>query len=282
MTENLIPGYPAPVEGAFNIGVLHTALEGMSHHATYAPCKLSELVAKGYDYWALGHVHKRQVLNERPHIVFPGNLQGRHAREAGPKGASLVTVENGEVVDISAQTFDVVRWTVLEVDVTDAGSTVDVIDLMRKILKQEIASAEGRLLSARYVLRGRTELHNQLVTDVDHLTAEARAEALGLGDDVAWVEKVLVQTTPKVDAAALAKREDTIGELQRMLMEATTDDDLIKQVKTRVGELVNVLPHQLRDECEDAVLSAAVDGNYANLIEQVIPYLNARLVAEDR
>ena len=76
VTENLVPGYPSPIDGAFNIGVLHTALGGMGGHANYAPCDLKELVAKGYDYWALGHVHKRQVLHVQPHVVFPGNLQG--------------------------------------------------------------------------------------------------------------------------------------------------------------------------------------------------------------
>ena len=74
VTHNLVPGYAAPVEGAFNIGVLHTALGGMGEHANYAPCSVSELVAKGYNYWALGHVHQGQVLSERPHVVFPGNL----------------------------------------------------------------------------------------------------------------------------------------------------------------------------------------------------------------
>ena len=85
-TDNLVLGYPSPIDGAFNIGVLHTALGGMGEHANYAPCSLAELVAKGYDYWALGHVHQGQVLHEQPHVVFPGNLQGRHVRETGPKG----------------------------------------------------------------------------------------------------------------------------------------------------------------------------------------------------
>ena len=86
VTDNLVPGYPLPIDGAFNIGVLHTALGRMGEHANYAPCSLEELVAKGYDYWALGHVHQGQVLHEQPHVVFPGNLQGRHVRETGPKG----------------------------------------------------------------------------------------------------------------------------------------------------------------------------------------------------
>ena len=279
--DNLVPDYLAPVDGAFNIGVLHTALGGMGDHANYAPCSLQELVAKGYEYWALGHVHQRQVLNERPHVVFPGNLQGRHVREAGPKGACLVTVETGEVVEVAALTCDVVRWAVLDVDVAAAGSTADVIDLIRQTLAQTAASADGRLLSARIVLQGRTELHGQLVADIENLTAEARAAALGLGDEVAWVERVAVRTMPMADTAVLAAREDTLGDLQRMLKEAVADDELLGLLKADIGELIGKLPHKLRDGCDDEVLGAAVAGDYAALIGQVTPYLNARLTAED-
>lgn len=281
VTDNLVPDYPAPIEGAFNIGVLHTALGGMGPHANYAPCSLPELVAKGYDYWALGHVHQGQVLNERPHVVFPGNLQGRHVREVGPKGACLVTVEEGQVVDVAALTFDVVRWAVLDVDVEAAGSKVDVVDLMRHALAQGVARADGRLLSARIVLQGRTELHSQLVTDMENLTAEARAVALGLGNEVAWVERVAVRTTPVADAVALAAREDALGDLQRMLKEAIVNEELHEQLKSDIGQLIAKLPHKLRDVSEDAVLTAAANGDYVALVEQVTPYLNARLTAED-
>ena len=279
---NMVPDYPPPVNGAFNIGVLHTALGGMGDHANYAPCSLQELVAKGYAYWALGHVHQGQVLNERPYVVFPGNLQGRHIREAGPKGACLVTVEGGEVVEVAALSFDVVRWAVLEVDVSTAGSMVDVVDLMRQALAQGIVSADGRLLSARIVLHGCTELHCQLVADGENLTAEARAAALGLGEEVAWVERVAARTTPVADVATLDAREDAIGDLNRILNEAIADEELLGQLKTNIGELIGKLPHKLRDGCEDKVLGAALDGDYAALIGEVTPYLNARLTAEDQ
>ena len=131
------------------------------------------------------------------------------------------------------------------------------------------------------MLQGRTELHSQLVTDVKNLTAEARAAALGLGDEVAWVERVAVQTTPMSDAAALAAREDTLGDLQRMLKEAVADEELLGQLKADIGEFIGRLPHRLRDGCEDEVLRAAVGGDYAALIERVTSYLNARLTAED-
>lgn len=281
VTDNLVPDYPAPVDGAFNIGVLHTALGGMGDHANYAPCSVPELVAKGYDYWALGHVHQGQVLNERPHVVFPGNLQGRHVRETGPKGACLVTVEEGEVVDLATIGFDVVRWSVLDVDVTAAGSTADVVDLMRDAVAQGTREADGRLLAARIVLQGRTQIHSQLVVSAEELTAEARSAALGLGDEVAWVERVAVRTTPVADATALAAREDALGDLQRMLREAGSDSELIKQLQGDIGELVRRLPHELRESTEDEVFAAAVAGDFAGLIEHVTPYLNARLTAED-
>src|SRR5438552_1397988 len=95
VTDDLAAAYPAAKRDALNIGLLHTSAGGREGHENYAPCRVETLVDKGYDYWALGHVHKREVLSEAPHIVFPGNLQGRHAREMGAKGATLVRVENG-------------------------------------------------------------------------------------------------------------------------------------------------------------------------------------------
>ena len=76
------------------------------------------------------------MLHEQPHVVFPGNLQGRHVRETGPKGAYLVTVETGEVADLTHLEMDVVRWLVLEVDVTQTGDIGDIVDLIREALVQ--------------------------------------------------------------------------------------------------------------------------------------------------
>ena len=72
--------------------MLHTSCDGKPGHASYAPCSSGDLVARGYHYWALGHVHQFEVLHEFPHIVYPGNLQGRSVRDTGPKGAMRVSV----------------------------------------------------------------------------------------------------------------------------------------------------------------------------------------------
>ncbi len=283
VTENLVLNYPAPVSGAFNIGVLHTSLGGMGGHANYAPCSIDDLVNKGYDYWALGHVHQAAVLREEPHIVFPGNLQGRHVREIGAKGANLVTVEDNEIVDLASVPCDVVRWLVLSVSLSDADSMGDVTERVRDALLSAVANdADGRLLACRVVLEGRTEIHAQLIASEDQVLAQARASALGLGDEVAWIEKVVIATEAVIDPQTLAKREDAIGELQRMLQDAGNDNELLAQIESDVGELVRRLPHELRVDIEDKVLKSAVEGNYAAIISDVAPYLSARLIGQER
>lgn len=282
VTDNLALTYPEPVVGSFNIGVLHTGLGGMGEHANYAPCSLNDLVHKGYDYWALGHVHQAEVLHERPHIVFPGNLQGRHVRESGAKGAILVSVDNNEIVDLVSLYSDVVRWSVLPVDLENTTSIGEVFDRVRDAIESAVTtSAKGRLLAFRIKLQGRTEIHEQLLASENHLLAEARSSALALGDDVAWVEKVVTATEPAIDPVTLAEREDSIGELQRILREAVSDTDLMHQLETEIGKMVRRLPHEVRTNVEDMVMKAAIDGDYAALIAKVTPYLSARLSGKE-
>lgn len=89
--KNLAERYPDALPGYFNIGMLHTCATGREGHEPYAPCRLDDLIARGYHYWALGHVHQRETLCEDPPVIFPGNLQGRHIRETGPKGCMIVS-----------------------------------------------------------------------------------------------------------------------------------------------------------------------------------------------
>ena len=281
VTSNLVPNYPPPVEDVFNIGVLHTALGGSDLHDNYAPCTLQELVSKGYDYWALGHIHTAEVRNERPPVVFPGNIQGRHIRETGPKGASLVSVENGEVIRIESKALDVVRWSLIHVDATPAQDLTKLLDLIQNALNEYVEEADGRTLVARIVLHGKTDLHYQLAADSEHLTAEVRSIALGLGEEIAWVEKLIVETAPLTDPAVLAKREDSLGDFQRMLKDAKNDEDLTKQVAEHLSTLTSKLPSVLRENCEDSGLRAVLNEDFGTLIESVTPYVIAKLLVEE-
>ena len=283
VTENLVPAYPDPIAKMFNIGVLHTGLGGLGGHANYAPCALDDLIHKGYDYWALGHVHQRSVLHEKPHVVFPGNLQGRHIRELGAKGASLVTVDDLEITDVAFLDVDVVRWSLVEVSVEGYDRLSDVIDSLRQGIEEAVSrDGQGRLLTCRIQLTGRTEIHDQVLASKEHLLAEARAAALGLGDEVAWVEDILICTQSMLDQSTLQAREDAIGELQTLLKTASEDPALIEQYRTHIGDMMRKLPHEIRVGVEDTILKTAINGDYADLIGATSDYLMGRLTLESR
>lgn len=275
VTDNLVPGYPEPKPGAFNIGVLHTALAGgYDGHDNYAPCSLDDLVNKGYDYWALGHVHRAQVLHEHPHVVFPGNLQGRHIRETGAKGASLVEVREGRVESVTAAPCDVVRWARLDVPADGADDLDQIHERMRDALAGAVEEADGRLLAARIVLKGKTAVHARLAAGEDQLLADARAAALGLGDEAAWVESVVDETRP-----AASGRDPVMDELAELLAGAPDDEELLQALRDDIGELMRKLPAEARGDVEDEVLRLAVDADYPGLVRRVAPHLEARLAA---
>ncbi|MBM4361351.1 MAG: DNA repair exonuclease, partial [Deltaproteobacteria bacterium] len=119
--EDVVARFPAPLPGWLNVGLLHTSAEGRAGHADYAPCSRRSLRAHGYDYWALGHVHQREVVSVDPHVVFPGNLQGRGSREPGPRGATVVRIRSGRVRAVEARAVDAVRFETVQVDVRSAG-----------------------------------------------------------------------------------------------------------------------------------------------------------------
>ncbi len=187
ITTDLGAGYPAPDPHVFSIAMLHTSLDGREGHDAYAPTKLSILLDKGYGYWALGHVHTREDVHAQ--VVFPGNLQGRHARETGPKGVMLLDVDNGVLKSRDFVALDVVRWEHLHVDVSPATTPADAIDLAVEALDAAANAAESRTLAARITLEGRTSV--PLMREPEALLAELRARVLGRP---MYVEKLRIQT----------------------------------------------------------------------------------------
>ena len=177
---------------------------------------------------------------------------------------------------------DVVRWAILPVSLAKASSVDDALDCLRGALEEATDTlADGRLLACRFELQGRTEAHENLLAAEDVVLAKARACALGLGDDTAWVEKVVVATEPVAGPEALAERQDAVGELKRMLGEASADRELVRQFEAEIGGLIRTLPHEARDAVEDTVLQKAINDDYEALIAEVMPYLFARLMAEE-
>jgi DNA repair exonuclease SbcCD nuclease subunit len=247
VTDNLAAAYPAPVPGCFNIGVLHTALEGYPEHPSYAPCTLAQLTSAGYDYWALGHVHQHLVLAEEPHVVFPGNLQGRHSRETGPKGCCVVEVEDGRVQGFAHRPLDGVRWARLEVDVAEAVSLDDVVQATEKPLVAMLAGVESRVLAVRMRLAGQTPLHAALERQGEELTNQLRAMATDVGGGAIYVERVEQVTT--APARQVKPSEAVADALELISIEAerlAADPGGAEALRTAVRPLLERLPAPLK------------------------------------
>lgn len=246
-TDDLAARYPDRVPGAFNVGLLHTSVDGREGHEPYAPTSIEIMRAKGYDYWALGHVHAREVLSEDPWIVFPGNLQGRHARETGPKGASLVTIEDGHVASVEHRALDVVRWELVGVDVSAASDPLDVVDLVRAELERRSLEAGDRVLAARVAIGGATKANAALRRDVDKLVSELRAAAGDALGDRVWLEKIRVETRSTFDLARVREEASAVGHLARRLEAIKHDDAEIASLAAVLAELDKKLPAELRE-----------------------------------
>jgi len=198
VTDDLVRNYPQGDPALFNIGLLHTSLDGIAGHATYAPCTLDGLKSKGYHYWALGHVHQREEICREPWIVFPGNIQGRHIRETGPKGCTLVSVEERRVIKVEPRELDVLRWAVCRVDPAGCDSLDSLSDLVRDYFEKERAKADGRPLVIRLIVEGITPMHGQLHEHTIQWNEEIRAVAAALGD--VWIEKVVIKSQKRDDS----------------------------------------------------------------------------------
>lgn len=243
--EDLVPSYPSPVPGFFNIGMLHTSLTGRAGHDTYAPTDLPTLIHKGYDYWALGHVHAREVLAERPRIVFPGNLQGRHAKETGAKGCELVTVEGGRI-ESEFLALDVVRWSQLAVPL-DGLQRLDALgDAFRQALEPLLAGAKDRLHAVRVTLTGATELHRLEANQPGTLAAAMHAAAQDVGEAEIWIEQVRLDLSTPLDRARTAQRQDAVGELVRLVDSIVNDEaELLRLAQVELGELLGSMPQEV-------------------------------------
>ena len=240
VTENIALDYPRPIEGRFNIGLLHTACTGHEGpHASYAPCTVEQLKNHGYQYWALGHVHAREVLSTAPHIIYPGNLQGRSVRETGPKGATLVNVEDGQVTRADPYALDVIRWTIVDIDISAILDRDALLSAIRDTVDHAYAAADGRGLAMRLRLIGQSGLHFDLTAAFQSLREDIETISAGVASDV-WVEKIELLTSP---LKATQTVDPTVGgKIRQMVEDLAADPWFAQRLEARLAELKPKIP----------------------------------------
>jgi DNA repair protein SbcD/Mre11 len=244
--EDLSSSYPQAIPGYLNIGVLHTSLSGREGHEPYAPSTVDGLKSKGYDYWALGHIHLREVVAEEPWIVFPGNIQGRHVREKGAKGCTLVTVDEGRITRVEHRDLDVLRWSICQADLSGCRSEGDILERVQLALEGNLKECDGLPVMVRLELIGTTPLHQQLQKQADWWENSFRGIAANLGGAGIWIEKIRVRTRDKVDLQALMSDDNPIGGMLRMLVGLEVGSESISEIDPEMDAFLAKLPAELR------------------------------------
>ncbi len=246
-TENLAADYPPPLQGMFNLGLLHTSLTGVEGHDPYAPCTPAQLADKNYDYWALGHVHARgeHGLDGAAPVIFSGNLQGRHIREIGPKGCVIVDVDDRGQCETSFHELDVVRWQLCRMDVAGLDHVDEVADKFQEWLAAAVIAAEQRLLVVRVELQGKTALNHQLRRGQNRLKASLQAMAVTHGNDQVWLEDLKIHTEAPDERVELVDMDGPLESLAAVIDELKSDPDAGGAIEHELRSLLKKMPAEL-------------------------------------
>ena len=199
--NNLAASFPEAERSVPHVGLLHTQVtsaDEAASHDRYAPCSIKDLQGKGYAYWALGHIHKRQRVAADPEAWYPGNVQGRHPGETGAKGGLLVAIDEGGHVETEFRSFAPIQWAEMVLDSLQDLHAVE--DIRRRIAADFSVRAREDVAEAwmlRVRLEGRTPLARELRDDEQRQELEEiiRSEL----DDVLDVDLKTDQVAPAVD-----------------------------------------------------------------------------------
>lgn len=241
--ESLLPRFKAPTEGAVNIALMHTSLNGAPGHDPYAPCSIADLDAAGFDYWALGHIHKRSVIQGRGTIVMPGMPQGRDIGESGAKSVALVTIADNRSIHVEERVTSVAQFELIEVDLTGIEDWRDIAAAITKNVRKVRDQVQSEHLVARLRFTGTTPLAWRIRRDRDLLRTEAADKAFIIGKS--WIEKVEIEC--RAPGAAAGPTSDPLIELRRLITEEVVRSDAYQaEIAGITDEVLDQLPPESR------------------------------------
>jgi len=254
-------------EAGVHVGVLHCNVDGQPGHDPYAPCTKSDLEAAGLDYWALGHVHTRATLLEGRTVAhYPGNLQGRSFKpaEQGPKGASLVHVEDDSVRGVEFVPLAPILFASVSVDIAGHEDPTSVQGALEDeaLRAADVQGCEGLMVRAE--LRGRGALHHELGKRWDELHESLNEETSARSPWIRW-ERLSRNTRPEIDRDRIAARDDLAGEILRRIDALVGDPEARRNLLAEVDEklrgpsLAKVIDPLGEDELEALLREVEID-----------------------
>jgi DNA repair protein SbcD/Mre11 len=211
VTENMTTQYKKQANSGFHIGILHGTISGNKDHYQYAPFTIQDLLQKEFDYWALGHIHQRQVLKENPPIIYPGNIQGRHRNETGEKGCYIVELSESSCKYTFVETDDI-TWKSTNVCIDTITSMDSLIQNCYDILENQRKSNKGSMLHLILTGSGPLSTHLQDTAVMEELMEIILTDEENRNDFV-WVSSYENKTTLPTNREQLLKDIHFLGDM---------------------------------------------------------------------
>lgn len=252
--ENLVRHFPPRKKGwPFTIGLLHCTVGSGEGHELYAPCTAMDLRQCGYDYWALGHIHKpMEIHGDGTPLIYAGNPQGCDIGEKGERGCRFISVDtDGSLTQESLSTAQF-RWEEISVDVSDQDNIGTLEDHMRERLAEHAENLGTRVVG-RVILTGKTPLHKQLIDDGTQ-TLSQRLNEEPPGNQI-FLERILCNTHPTIDRETVLDRDDILGEICRISNKLPVDDVLQSRLKEPILPLFQITARSYLQEPDDENLN---------------------------
>lgn len=243
-TKNIVKNYMKRPDCPFAIGLLHTNLEGHPEHDNYAPAKMQDLLQAGFDYWALGHIHKRGILSDKhPAVVYPGNTQGRNIKETGEKGCYAVEVSNNEIREIRFIPTHFVRWEQIAAGLEQTETMQDVLDRLYIHIEQ-IKTSVNTPLILRLLLTGETNMHFEIKQPgVLQDLADSINEEFIRETNWVWIESIQAYTRPPLTMESLKHEDPFLADFFTIIDEWKKDPGVLEEMMNRLFAHRNVRKH---------------------------------------
>lgn len=226
VAERMIDQYTRKDGADLHIGILHGHFEGSSEHDQYAPFRLNDLLEKGFDYWALGHIHKREILYQQPPVIYPGNIQGRNRKETGPKGCYIVELDESgaktEFLDAAA-----VIWEEAQIDASNSESFQDIYNVCKNLLEEKRKSSKGTIL-------------NMTINNVSLPVHEAKS--IANGELLESLQEHEIEEETFVWISALTVNEQRMWNKEKLAHESDFFSELFKTADIFAEESKSALP----------------------------------------